>query len=163
MAKRQSIPVQSLPQQPERALIPPVNVVSRNGMLNAGHVCAYLVRPPRFEFNLQQGVLPVARGNRPVRDRFPAARKNRHALSIHGMPRYRRVNRSAVLTQVTVHQRTVTAMRLVRLKLFAQRAVCRVVFCNHERFSVGRRRRAEIRFFGLISLFSVFRPKIFQI
>ena len=124
--------MQRLSQKPEWSLFSPVDFVSRDGMLAARHMYANLVRSAGFQLDLEQRILPVSRGNTPVRDSVSAALHNRHTLAIDRVPRKRRVDGAFLFANVAVHESSVTAVRAVVAKLIAQRAMGLVVLCDHD-------------------------------
>ena len=80
----------------------------------------------------QIGKPAVALEHRIVRDRLPSVRIDRHLLSVGSVAGNRRGDRPAVLLRTADHDRVVLAQCRMHGDLLRERAVRRVVLCDHQ-------------------------------
>lgn len=140
--------MESLPDEPEivpaahcRCRTRAVYIVADKRVIDIGHMNADLVCPSRFEFNPQKrssarAAVRETFANEPMCNRFTrtgrSGRVHRHAFSVRFVPCKRRINGSAVLSEIALAQSAVGSCHRMGLQLVRKKIVSIVILCNDQ-------------------------------
>ena len=112
-----------------------IDSVTHKRVTERGHMHSYLMRSARFEPALYMSKLPKAFKNAPMSYCLTAfilaATYDRHSFSVDGMSANRRVNSSAVLTEISSRNGVIYTLNAVVLYLLRQKQMRRIVFSHH--------------------------------
>ena len=128
----QTVPVKRLTCEPKLRFLGAIDLVSRDRVVDRGHMYADLVRSSGLQCNMQQRMCTKPLQHIPVRHRFSAVANDSHTLSVLRMAADGCIDRAVFLTKVAINECKILSSGLVRLELLGKRPVHSVILCDNE-------------------------------